>query len=76
MVHHTSQNFKVDPATQKQYLVNELEKALSDVMEWRGQVEMMQIDADAFYKAADRLLRAQVSIIKNVCFFFPFHEKN
>lgn len=52
----------MDQNQQKKYLIQEMDEALKSVEEWRGQIELLQIDADAFYKAIDRLLSAQVPI--------------
>lgn len=35
----------------------------------KDQIELLQIDADSFYAACDRLMRAQTSLIKNVSNF-------
>lgn len=79
MMQHSEGEFEVDPAQQRQYLLKEMNEALVEVCqqtscttnmqvrEWQGQQEMMEIDAHAFYKAVDRLIRAYVSVIKNVC---------
>lgn len=66
MMQHSEGEFKVDPAQQRQYLTKEMNEALVEVNEWMGQQELMEIDAHAFYKAVDRLIRAYVSVIKNV----------
>jgi len=63
---HTENRFEVDPKQQRQYLISEMEKALDQVLEWKGQIELLQIDADTFYSAADRLVRAYTSVIKHV----------
>jgi len=63
---HSENRFTVDPAQQRQYLIKEMKEALARVQEWQDQYELMQIDADTFYTAADRLVRAYTSIIKNV----------
>jgi len=63
---HSENRFNVDPGHQRQYLIKEMEKAMELLQEWKGQIELMQIDADTFYTAADRLVRAYTSIIKTV----------
>jgi len=55
----------VDPAQQRRYLINEMNEAHHEVAEWKGQQELLEIDAATFYKAADRLMKAYVSILKN-----------
>lgn len=47
-------------------MFKEQEAAAKEVAAWRGQIEMMQIDASSFETAAKRLSRANNSIIQAV----------
>eukprot|EP01126_Amoeba_proteus_P013737 TRINITY_DN1588_c0_g2_i1.p1 TRINITY_DN1588_c0_g2~~TRINITY_DN1588_c0_g2_i1.p1 ORF type:complete len:149 (+),score=31.24 TRINITY_DN1588_c0_g2_i1:406-852(+) len=63
---HVEGVLEVTPQQQRDYLIQEMNEALFEVREWIGQQELLQIDANSFHKAVDRLIRAQVSIVKNV----------
>jgi len=66
MQQHGEKRFQVDPNKQKEYLVKEMDESLGLVQAWQGQIELMQIDANSFRAATDRLVRAYTSILKDV----------
>eukprot|EP01123_Difflugia_compressa_P006328 TRINITY_DN18517_c0_g1_i1.p1 TRINITY_DN18517_c0_g1~~TRINITY_DN18517_c0_g1_i1.p1 ORF type:complete len:202 (+),score=36.68 TRINITY_DN18517_c0_g1_i1:48-653(+) len=66
MREHTENRIPFSADQQKQSILREMEKALGMVREWEDQYDLMQIDADTFYTAADRLVRAYSSVIKHV----------
>jgi len=66
MQQHQEKRFNVDSNTQRGYLIKEMDESVGLLKAWQGQIEMMQIDADSFYAAVDRVVRAYTSIIKDV----------
>jgi len=63
---HTKGEFAVDAGKQRGYLLDEHEKALKEVRVWKGQIEMMEIDASSFLAAAQRYARAATSVAKTL----------
>jgi len=64
MEKYSAGDLQADTGSQRQALLAEYEKALKEVRVWKGQLELMEIDASSFLAASQRFARAATSLAK------------